>query len=99
MEKLISEWKATAKGGDEARTIRLVGDGEAPTPGYELKLVPTNEGVWDDPDVAAVGLKVKEPHGEVAQVVTPTHVEDEIRDPAIRIRIDTPWGEEWVDVA
>jgi hypothetical protein len=42
---------------------------------------------------------VKEPHGEVAQVVTPTHVEMEIHDPAIHIRIDTAWGEEWENVA
>ena len=57
-----------------------------------------DEGVWNDPDRVAVELKVKEPPGEVAQVVTPTHVEMEIHDPAIHIRIDTPWGQDWANV-
>jgi hypothetical protein len=99
MDKLISEWKATATGEGEGRTIHLVGDGEAPTAGFKLELKPGNEGFWNDPDRVAIELTVKEPHGEVAQVVTPTHVEMEIHDPAIHIRIDTPWGEEWEMVA
>jgi hypothetical protein len=98
MDKLIDEWKATATGEGGSRIIHLVGDGEAPTPGYELKLAPTNEGVWDDPDLAAVALEVTPPEGGVAEVITPTHVEVDLQDPAIRIRIDTDWGEEWADV-
>ena len=98
MQKLIEVWKASAKGEGEARTIHLVGDGEAPTAGYAAKLVLTNEGVRNDPEVAAVELQVTGPGDEDAQVVTAIQVEIEFRDPAVRIRIDTDWGEEWEDV-
>jgi hypothetical protein len=94
----ISEWTATASDDGDTRTVRVAGSGECTQSGYRLRLEPTNEGVVDDPEVAALRLIVEAPeHG--ADVMTPVEVEFEIRgDPAVRIRIDTPDGSEWVSV-
>jgi hypothetical protein len=94
----IDAWRATATGEGEGRVIMVSGDGECGTPDHELRLEPTNEGVVDDPEVAALRLVVIEP--EVGpEVMTPEHVETEIKgDPAIRVRIDTEEGSRFVEV-
>jgi hypothetical protein len=75
--------------------IKVKGKGECSHAGYKVRLELTNEGVWDDPEVAALALVVEEE--EVgAEVMTPFVVEEEIKgDPAVRIRIDIHDGSEW----
>jgi hypothetical protein len=94
----IARWSARATGSGPDRVIKVSGDGECSRAGYELRLEPTNEGIVDDPDVVALRLVVEE--SEVgAEVITPVHVETEVRgDPAVKVRIDTSEGSEGVDV-
>jgi hypothetical protein len=99
MSCTIDQWKASATGSGSERLITVSGKGECTQGGYQLRLEPTNEGIVDNPDETALRLIVEEP--EVGtDVITPVQVETEIRgDPAIRVRIDTPDGSKWVEVA
>jgi hypothetical protein len=94
----FSNWTATASGDGDSRTVKVTGSGECTQGGYSVRLEPTNEGVVDDPEVAALRLVIEAPEAGT-DVMTPVRVEYEIRgDPAIRIRVDTPDGTEWVSV-
>jgi len=93
----IDTWTATATGHDEARVIRVVGDGQCSCASCVLTLEPTNVGIVDDPRVAALLLRVQVPT-EAAQVITPARVETEIKGPAVEVRVDTDSGAHWVSV-
>jgi len=94
----IDRWSASSSGAGPDRVIKVTGDGDCNRAGYTLRLEPTNEGIVDDPEVVALRLVVEE--GESgAEVITPVHVETEVRgDPAIKVRIDTADGSAWVAV-
>ena len=89
MSCTIDQWKANATGVGSQR----VGEGKASARKVDpLRLKPTNEGIIDDPDVAALRLIVEAPKD--------VEVEAEIHgDPAIKIRIDTAEGSKWADVS
>jgi hypothetical protein len=94
----IDRCAATATGSGTERVITVVVEGECPRTGYAVELKPTNEGVWDDPDVVALALAVEE--GEVGdETITPFTARKEIHgDPAIRVRLDALGETEWIDV-
>jgi len=98
MSCTIDDWEATAAGAGSTRVITVKGRGECTQGGHQLRLEPTNEGVIDDPNVTALRLVIEEP--EVGtDLMTPVEVKAEVHgDPAIRVRIDTTEGSEWVDV-
>jgi hypothetical protein len=99
MSCTIDQWKANATGVGSQRVIAVRGEGECTQGGYKLRLEPTNEGIIDDPDVAALRLIVEAPKIGT-DVLSSVEVETEIHgDPAIKIRIDTAEGSKWVDVS
>lgn len=55
--------------GDQRLVYLVTGLVECPTPGYALTLRPTNEGIWDDPKVAALELSAAAPSGIVPAVI------------------------------
>jgi hypothetical protein len=94
----IDDWKASASGFADERVITVTGDGECTTGGHKLRLEPTEEGVFDDPDIVALKLVVEEPEAG-PEVITPVHVETEIKgDPAIKVRLDIEGGSRFIDV-
>lgn len=99
MSCAIEQWEAHASGAGSERVITVRGEGKCTQGGYQLRLEPTNEGIIDDPDSAALRLIIDEP--EVGtDVITPVEVEAKILgDPAIRLRIDTAEGSSWVEVS
>jgi hypothetical protein len=92
MSCTIEQWTATATGSGSGREITVVGEGECSHSGYRLTLEPTNEGVWDNPEVIALALAIEELEGG-AEVITPVKVERTVRDKtATRVEIRTPFG-------
>ena len=94
----IDRWTAKATGTDSNRVITVKGEGECTTSNFQLRLEPTNEGIIDNPDLAALKLVIDEPEAG-PEVMTPVQVETEIQgDPAVTVRIDTKEGSEMVEV-
>lgn len=56
--------------GDHRLVYLVTGLVECPTPSYALTLRPTNEGIWDDPKIAALELSAAAPTGIIPEVIT-----------------------------
>lgn len=90
------QWSAVARREGERRRLRVEGRMECLTDGHRLELAPTNEGIYDDPKVIALRLRITEPENatEIISeevVVWETTIDDEVE--TIRVRIDGTMGQ------
>jgi hypothetical protein len=85
----IKNWAAHIHEDGGERTLHVTGEGECTTSGHSLRLIRTNEGIVDDPDVIVLALEVDEPDGG-AEVITPEKVEERFsigNDPATKVQV------------
>ena len=71
------EQRARNENGD--RIVGVTGEGQCPTPGYEVSLQPYNEGIVPQPSVLTLLLVEQPPEGMVIQVITDATVEQDFR--------------------